>query len=114
MFRDFSVNGRTVSFEINFDRPDAREDEKLAFLGRDGVQVTVEPADLGIAVRRRTGGGNTAYHVPEGMLLAYGTGVAPDPARSPVDILDVAPSLLANVLCIEPAASMRGAPSLFN
>lgn len=114
MFRDFTVNGRTVSFEINFDRPDARADEKLAFEDRDGVRVTLEAADLGIAVRRRTGGGNTAYHIPEGILLAYGAGVAADPGRTRVDILDVAPSLLANVLGVEPPASMRGNASLFN
>lgn len=113
MFRDFTVNGRTVSFEINFDRPDAKADEKLSFLDRDGVRVTVEAPDLGIAVRRRTGGGNTAYHIPEGMLLAYGAGITADPSRSRVDILDVAPSLLANVLGVEPPASMRGTPALF-
>jgi hypothetical protein len=113
MFRDFTVSGRTVSFEINFDRPDARDDEKLAFVHRDGVRVTLQPADLGIAVRSRTGGGNTAYHVPEGILLTYGAGIAPDPARTEVDILDVAPSLLANVLGAEPPPSMRGTASLF-
>ena len=113
MFRDFTVNGRTVSFEINFDRPDARDDEKLVFVHRDGVRVTLEPADVGIAVRRRTGGGNTAYHIAEGILLAYGTGITADPARVTVDILDVAPSLLVNVLHVEPPASMRGNASLF-
>ena len=113
MFRDFTVSGRTVSFEINFDRPDARDDEKLSFVHRDGVRVSLEPGDLGIAVRSRTGGGNTAYHIPEGILLSYGAGIAPDRGRSQVDILDVAPSLLANVLGVQPPASMRGAASLF-
>jgi hypothetical protein len=112
MFRDFTVAGRTVSFEINFDRPDAKDDEKLVFVHADGVRVTVEPPDLGIAVRRRTGGGNTAYHIPEGIMVSYGAGVIADRSRQPVDILDVAPSLLANVLGVEPPASMRGTPSL--
>jgi hypothetical protein len=75
--------------------------------------VAGTPADLGLAVRPRLGGANTAYHIPEGMMLAYGAGVLPDPSRKEVDLLDVAPSLLANVLGIEPAPSMRGVPSLF-
>jgi hypothetical protein len=47
------------------------------------------------------------------MLLAYGAGVARDPSREEVDILDVAPSLLANALDVQPAATMQGVPSLF-
>ena len=61
----------------------------------------------------KIGGDNTAYHVPEGMMLAYGAGVTRDPSRKEVDVLDVAPSILANALGVEPAPSMRGIPSLF-
>jgi hypothetical protein len=47
------------------------------------------------------------------MLLAAGAGVTRDPSRREVDILDVAPSLLANVLGVEPGPMMQGTPSLF-
>jgi hypothetical protein len=76
-------------------------------------EVTGTPADLGLVVRPRLGGGNTGYHVPEGMMVAYGAGVSPDPSRKTVDVLDVTPSLLANVLGVEPAPTMQGIPSLF-
>jgi hypothetical protein len=75
--------------------------------------VSATAADFGLAFRTRLGGHNTAYHTPDGMLLAYGSGVPPDSSRKDVDVLDVAPSLLVNVLGVEPAASMQGAPSLF-
>jgi hypothetical protein len=81
-------------------------------LGADS-DATTTAADLGLAVRPRIGGVNTGYHVPKGILVAYGSGVSADPSRKEVDVLDVAPSLLANVLGVEPAPSMRGIPSLF-
>ena len=113
VFRDFTVNGRTASFEINFDDVGSGSEEVLTFTPTDGRSRAAAPAALGIAVRSRTGGGNTAYHIPEGILLAYGEGIQPDSTRTAVDILDVAPSLLANVLQISPARTMRGSPSLF-
>lgn len=113
IFRDFSANGLTVSFEINYDELGDGEDEKLVFVDRGGMRKTRMPSDLGIAVRNRTGGGNTAYHVPAGMLLAYGAGIAADSRRVGVNILDIAPSLLSNVLGVEPGLEMNGAPILF-
>lgn len=113
VFRDFNVNGRTVSFEINFDEVGAGADETLTFVPLHGERLTGAPDALGIAVRARTGGGNTAYHIPEGILLAYGAGIGPGGGRAPVDILDVAPSLLANVLDVAPPPTMRGTASLF-
>ncbi len=113
MFRNFNVNGRTVSFEINFDQVGAGPDESLIFAPVDGGLRTATPAALGVTLRARTGGGNTAYHIPEGILLAYGAGITPDGTRAKVDVLDVAPSLLANLLDVDPAPSMRGTDRLF-
>ena len=81
-------------------------------LGADN-ELVATPAELGLAARRILGGGNTAYHTAEGILLAYGAGISPDPSREKVDVLDVSPSLLANVLNVQPAPTMRGIPSLF-
>ena len=71
------------------------------------------PVELGLAARRIPSRGITAYHIAEGILLAYGAGISPDPSRKKVDVLDVSPSLLANVLNVQPAPTMRGIPSLF-
>lgn len=113
VFRDFNVNGRTVSFEINYDQAGAGADERLTFTTLGGETRTARPEALGIAVRARTGGGNTAYHIPQGILLAYGDGIRAGGDRESVDILDVAPSVLANILGVAPAPAMRGTASLF-
>ena len=113
LFRDFHVDGHTVSVEINYDQVGLGADEPVRFVPSSGRPEVGSPATLGIALRPRTGGGNTAYHLPEGILLAYGTGIEPDGGRQEVDILDVAPSLLANVLAVAPAPTMRGTASLF-
>jgi hypothetical protein len=81
-------------------------------LGAD-TEVVGTPVELGLAVRQRLGGGNTDYHIPEGIMLAYGASISPDPSRKKVDVLDVSPSLLVNVLNVQPAPTMRGIPSLF-
>jgi hypothetical protein len=112
------LEGKTVTTVIDngYDTENAQPalSTRLRFrpLGAD-CDVIGTPADLGFTVRTRIGGDNTAYHIPEGMMLAYGAGVTPDPSRKEVDVLDVAPSLLANVLGVEPAPSMQGIPSLF-
>jgi hypothetical protein len=112
------LEGKTLTFAIDnrYDTADAEPgmSTQLRFrpLGAES-DVTGTPADLGLTIRTRIGGDNTAYHIPEGMMLAYGAGVSPNPSRKEVDVLDVAPSLLANVLGVEPAPSMQGVPSLF-
>ena len=114
----FRVEGRTVTFGIvsMIDDPEGQQELLMSAhfrpAGTDS-DATATPADLGFILRSRVGGDNTAYHIPEGMLLTYGAGVARDPSRKEVDILDVAPSLLANALGVEPATTMRGLPSLF-
>jgi hypothetical protein len=105
--------GNSATFYISLDvesGPHTRLHYKP--LGADS-EVIGTPAELGLVARQRLGGGNTAYHIPEGMLLAYGAGISPDPSRKKVDVLDVSPSLLANVLNVQPAPTMRGIPSLF-
>ncbi|MDQ3463110.1 MAG: hypothetical protein M3471_08820 [Actinomycetota bacterium] len=113
MFRDLTVHGHTVSFEIDHDHPQPDEEEQLNLVSLGGSPKRARPGDIGVAVRKRLGGGNTAYHVPEGMLLAYGAGIGADASRARVSVLDVAPSILADLLGIEPAPSMKGVPGLF-
>jgi hypothetical protein len=118
LFARFRVEGRTVTFAIAnvIDNPEERPEASIpVHLKPAGAEreTTVRPTDLGFELKSRVGGDNTAYHIPEGIMLAYGAGVTRDPSRKEVDVLDVAPSLLANALGVEPADTMRGVPSLF-
>jgi hypothetical protein len=115
LFGDLRLLGSVVSFQVD-NYGGAQEGETAMTVGpladgRDTHSLTLE--ELGIAVQPRLGGSNTAYHVPEGMAVAFGTGVKADQGRRKVDILDVTPSLLSDVLGLEPAASMKGKPGLF-
>jgi hypothetical protein len=113
LFGDITRWGTTLSFEVDH-RFGQRGlagtvtiDDKAS--GR-GSEVPID--ELGVIVRARPGGGNTAFHVPDGILLAYGQGVKPDAARREVSILDVAPSLL-ELMGLTPDPSMRGHAGLF-
>lgn len=107
------VEGKTVTFGLEYQMAsDADATVRWRPLGSD-TELTGKPADIGLGIEPRVGGVNTGYHIPEGILLSAGAGVQADPSRKDVDILDVAPSLLANVLGVEPAPSMRGIPTLF-
>ena len=118
LFGRFRVEGRTLTFGIAnvVDNPDGQPELSIPVHFRPQraeSDTTAAPADLGFTLRSRVGGDNTAYHIPEGIMVAYGAGVSHDPSRKEVDVLDVAPSLLANALGVEPGASMRGLPTLF-
>lgn len=121
MFSGVRREGRTVTFLMRgFENAvdNAGKDPDLATpvaftpSGSAGP-VTATAADLGFTTRTRTGGDNSGCHVPEGMLLAYGDGLPTDRSRREVDVLDVAPSLLANVLGVPPGPMMRGSATLF-
>lgn len=117
MFARVRVEGKTVTFGIDY-MLGCEESALLRFrpagtADGEAGDIVGPPAKLGIARQPRTGGINTGYHIPEGVLIAAGTGVTPDPSRKEVDVLDVAPSLLANALGVEPPPSMQGIPTLF-
>jgi hypothetical protein len=108
LFRDFRVLGETLSFEIAYQYDatelvrEARWDERHADIG-----------SLGVDVRSRPGGGNTAQHTRDGVLFAYGAGLEADPSRDKISILDVAPSTLA-LLGLDPSPDMYGASTAFD
>jgi hypothetical protein len=116
MFRNFEACGRTLSFDIHYETHAPALEGPLTFLPHGQAQPSevLRYDELGIASRQRLGGGNTAYHIPDGILLAYGPGIDNDRSRRRVSILNVAPSLLANLLGVEPPPSMRGEASLFS
>lgn len=110
LFRDFRPAGRTLSFEV----PDSCSGEQngvpVSYQTIDGNEMTGALSDLGVEVRARLGGKNTAWHTPEGALLAIGKNLRSDRSRQEIDILDAAPSIL-RMLDVEPGPSMRGSPT---
>lgn len=113
LFARIRAEGKTVTFGIDYTLG-CDESAMLRFRpARSETDVVAAPERLGLIRQPRIGGINTGYHIPEGILIAAGAGVAPDPSRKEVDVLDVAPSLLANALGVDPAPSMQGIPSLF-
>lgn len=113
MFHDLRHHGTSLSFEIDYRFAAASLDRQVKWTAAGcGTEVSGTLDDLGIVVRSRPGGANTAYHTPEGVFLAWGAGVDADASREKVSVLDAAPSIL-DLLGLEPAPTMRGAPSLF-
>lgn len=113
MFHDLHHHGTSLSFEIDYRFAAASLDRQVKWTAAGcGTEVSGTLDDLGIVVRSRPGGANTAHHTPEGIFLARGAGVDADASREKVSVLDAAPSIL-DLLGLEPAPTMRGAPSLF-
>lgn len=113
LFARLRVKGKTVTFGIDYTVP-GEDDTSVRFRpSAADADIAVPATELGLSAHQRIGGVNTGYHIPQGMLLAAGAGISPDPSRKEVDVLDVAPSLLANALGVEPPPSMQGIPALF-
>jgi hypothetical protein len=112
MFVDFRTHGRTLSFYVWMNKDHEEIPDRVTWTDAQGSQRSGRIEDLGIVIRHRAGGGNTAQHLPEGIFIAYGADVKPDASRDKFDILDAAPSIL-DLLDIEKAPDMRGAPSIF-
>lgn len=114
MFGEVRAMGTTVSFEIAYQFSGSSLPTSVRWsppASEEVIEAGID--DLGIAIRRRLGGGNTAYHIREGLMMAYGDGVPPDGSRREVSVLDAAPSIL-RLLDLEPAPSMRGADTMFS
>jgi hypothetical protein len=112
LLEDLEVRGHTVTFSTRYD-PVLPSDSRSIQLGSRDAQLprrTLSYSDAGFGVRPRLGGGNTAYHVPEGILIAHTSDGRGASSRRQVDILDISPSLLANVLEIPVPESMKGRP----
>lgn len=112
MFNDLHLHGATLSFEIDYQFGAESLERDLTWAPGGGPTVSGTLEDLGIATRTRPGGGNTAYHVPEGILVALGGPFRADRSRTEVSILDAAPSIL-DLLGVEAHPSMRGRPTMF-
>ncbi len=112
LFDTVRVVGRSVSVVIDqysWGRPRTRNLSYVPVGHRDAISGTIE--DLGVSIRHRMGGGNTAWHVPAGMMMAFGQTVRADSTRVAVDVRDVAPSILA-LLDVPSPPSFRGEASI--
>lgn len=113
MFRDLRRMGTTLSFEIVAQFDATSLDDTVRWVPDGGSHRSGTLGDLGISVRSRPGGGNTAQHTPEGTLIACGPGIHHDARREKVSVLDLSPSIL-RLLDVDPTPDMRGEPALVN
>ena len=91
LFKSIQPAGTTMSVEL---QPLRRQGPVHLRNGESAPSDDIALADIGVAVEERLGGGNTAYHIPEGIWLAYGPGVAPDPSRDRFSVLEAKPRIL--------------------
>ena len=82
-FERTTATGRTVTAKVTT----SYSGDILSVRTHDGGERRLALDDLGITVEERLGGGNTAYHIPEGIWMALGRGVAADKSRTEVSIL---------------------------
>ncbi len=111
LFRDIRLIGASVSFEIAFELDIQQLPEEVTWTPFQGKASHGDIDSLGISVRGRPGGGNTAQHTPEGIFITYGDGIVPDASRDEFNILDAAPSLL-DLLGVVAPPSMKGRASV--
>lgn len=86
LFHQFHLEGTTVSWGVH------AQPTGGARVTRAGSDWSLD--ELGLTVEERLGGGNTAYHIPEGILMTYGPGIEPAPAREEVEVTEIAPRIL--------------------
>jgi len=111
LFEDARIVGRSFSFAIDQGAWERTQNRTVTYTRVDATDARGDVADLGVTIRRRMGGGNTAYHTPEGIFLVWGTRITPDSSRGPVSLLDAAPSIL-QALNVAIPASYQGSTSI--
>jgi len=108
VFEGIEVHGRSLVFSTSYRGfPESQSGPELSMVVK-GRQKCSELSAAGVQVRGRLGGSNTAYHIPEGILLVYGSRVAAGGNREQIGALDVAPSILQH-LGVPVPTSMHGA-----
>jgi hypothetical protein len=108
-FDDFNLYENSLTFAIGSGShsPGLSRDVSYSSSLEEKSLTTGKVEDLGISIKTRPGGGNTAYHTPEGIFITYGPEIAPNPSRQKISVLDAAPSVLS-LLDLPQLESMRG------
>lgn len=92
LFDDVRVDGVTVSCAIRIVKSGADASREVRAVPGAGRPLDME--DIGVVLAPRLGGGNTAFHTPEGILFTYGDGIDPNPSRKQMSVLEAAPRIL--------------------
>jgi len=97
------VEGRTLSFAVRMELEDGEVRRDIEYTTSTATEPrTGTIGDIGVGTATRLGGGNTAYHSPEGILITYGDGIPADGSREQVSILDAGPAVLAHLGVADP------------
>lgn len=98
LISNIRVDGRTVSFAVRLEFDGTALSRSIEYRTSELARPTPGSIDdIGIATAERLGGGNTAYHTPEGIFITYGSGVSPDASRAAMSVLDAAPTILTHL-----------------
>lgn len=89
-FTDMRIEGRTVSAMVPFDLPAQPDGFSI---GPDDHAVSL--AELGFSIEERLGGGNTAYHIPQGIWIAHGEGIPAGGNRTEFSALEAKQRILS-------------------
>lgn len=115
MFGDFKLYENSLTFAIHFDYSSVGLSKEVSYSSSSGEKslTTGQIEDLGISIKTRPGGANTAYHTPDGIFISYGPGIVPNQSRQKISILDAGPSILS-FLDLPQSKSMHGKPFNIN
>ncbi len=112
LISDVRVDGVSVSFRVRVEFDGAELSRELEFRTEvDGPVSTGAIEDLGISTAKRLGGGNTAYHIPDGIFITYGRDIEPEDSRAVFDIRTASSEVLHHLGLAEAWAAARSQPS---
>lgn len=112
LISDVRVEGSSVSFRVRLEFDGAELSRDIHYRAAvDGSLVSAQVEDLGISTAERMGGGNTAYHIPDGIYITYGQGVEPDPSRAVFDVREAGADVLSHLGLADAWSSARGVAS---
>lgn len=106
---EVEVFGESVAYKIRaeYNRETLTRDlEYRTSVDGDPVKGTLE--DLGMDTAKRLGGGNTAYHVPDGIYITYGSSIGKDQSRETFDVRDASAKIMTHLDLAEEWADTRG------
>jgi hypothetical protein len=108
LISDVRVDGVSVSFRVRLEFDGAELSHDVEFRTEVGGAKTAGTIEaLGISTAKRLGGGNTAYHIPDGIFITYGNGVEPDSSRSQFDVREASTEVLGHLGLTDAWAAAR-------
>ncbi len=112
LISDVRVDGLSVSFRVRLEFDGAELSRDLEFqTDIDGPVSSGTIEDLGMSTAKRLGGGNTAYHIPDGIFITYGGGIEPDASRAVFDVREASTAVLGHLGLADVWAAARGVAS---